>query len=111
MRQITFYFQDANDTTYSFQNGHHNTDDQLPPLTVAQVKLEPTKSCIVGCVARERDSLADDAVKEETFLPDTIEAHLELVREREAKIKMKDEIPDQVRRRQSQSMELFSRRR
>ena len=59
------------------------------------MKLEPTKSCIVGFVTRERDSLAEDQVKEE-ILPDTIEAHLELIREREAKIKMKDEIPDQV---------------
>ena len=46
-------------------------------------------------MTRERDSLAEDQVKEE-ILPDTIEAHLELIREREAKIKMKDEIPDQV---------------
>ena len=59
------------------------------------MKLEPTKSCIVGFVTRERDSLPEDQVKEE-ILPDTIEAHLELIREREAKIKMKDEIPDQV---------------
>lgn len=78
---------------FTHQNGfHHSTaDEQLPPLTVAQVKLEPTKSCIVGFV---REPFAEDPVKEEV-LPDTIEAHLELVREREAKIKMKDEIPDQ----------------
>lgn len=88
--QAFFLFQNGGTS-----NGFHHLDDHLPPLTVAQVKLEPTKSCIVGFVARERDSLVDEQAKEE-LLPDTIEAHLELIREREAKSKMKDEIPDQV---------------
>jgi hypothetical protein len=32
----------------------------------------------------------------EESLPDTIEAHLELIRERESKLKMKEEVWDQV---------------
>ena len=44
-----------------------------------------------------REQQLDSLVQEEQLpLPDTIEAHLELIREREAKQKMKEEIWDQV---------------
>jgi len=33
----------------ALSNGH-SVDETLPPLHVAQVKFEPSKSCIVGCV-------------------------------------------------------------
>ncbi len=59
------------------------------------MKFEPTKSCIVGCVFREHDSLLPEP-EESVAVPDTIEAHLELVRERESKLKMKEEVWDQV---------------
>lgn len=58
------------------------------------MKFEPTKSCIVGCVFREHDSLLPEP-EESVAVPDTIEAHLELVRERESKLKMKEEVWDQ----------------
>ena len=81
-----------------YQNGDsHHVDEQLPTLTLAHVKFEPTKSCIVGCVYREHDSLLLPSESEEPVaVPDTIEAHLELVRERESKLKMKEEVWDQV---------------
>lgn len=66
-------------------------DESLPPLTLAQVKFEPAKSCIVGCV-REPEPAPEEV---ETQLPDTIEAHLELIRERESKLRMKEEVWDQ----------------
>jgi hypothetical protein len=87
---------DEDDDEVVYENGDsHQVDEQLPTLTLAQVKFEPTKSCIVGCVFREHDNLLPEP-DEPVAVPDTIEAHLELVRERESKLKMKEEVWDQV---------------
>jgi len=41
----------------SILNGH-SSDETFPPLQVAHVKLEPSKSCIVGCVRSANHALS-----------------------------------------------------